>query len=151
MFCVRFSETVIKSAEHTRVQRVADVSVAAHVLVQCFDPDDLRSCGGQVRDCSFVAGAQERWRVIVAVLYLNDNLYKVSLYWNFLITHLRRIRILLKYTQEAEVKHNEADNCHIFLHFILLIQKLTKCVTPFFQNSDKVQKINLTNLPNQVK
>lgn len=72
------------------MQRVADVGIAAHVLVQGLDPDDLRACGGQVRDAGLVAGAEESRRVVVTVLHMNHYLHKVPLHWDLLVTHLRR-------------------------------------------------------------
>lgn len=72
------------------MQRVADVCIAANVLVQGFDPDDLGACRSQVGDASLVAGAEERRRVVVTVLHVNHHLHKVPLDWDLLVTHLRR-------------------------------------------------------------
>ena len=80
----------------TGVQRVADVCVAAHVLVQGLDPDDLSACGGQVGDADLVAGTEESRRVIIAVLHLNHHLHKVPLDWDLLVTHLRESEGVLK-------------------------------------------------------
>lgn len=71
------------------MQRVADVCIAAHVLVQGFDPYDLRACRGQVGDASLVARVQECWRVVVTVLHVNHHFNKVLLDWNLLVTYLR--------------------------------------------------------------
>ena len=74
----------------TRVERVADVGVAAHVFVQRLDPDDLGACGGQVGDADLISGAEEGWRVVVTVLHMHHYLHKVPLHRDLLITHLRR-------------------------------------------------------------
>lgn len=73
----------------TRVQRVADVGVASHVLVYGLDPEDLGARVGQVRDTDLIAGAEESRRVVVAVLHMNHHLCKVPLHWYPLVTHLR--------------------------------------------------------------
>lgn len=72
------------------MQRVADFSVATHVLVQGLDPDDLRAGGGLVGDAGLIAGAKESRRVVVTVLHVNHHLHKVPLHWDLLVTHLRR-------------------------------------------------------------
>lgn len=76
----------------TGVQRVADVGIAAHVLVQGLDSDDLGAHGGHVRDAGLVAGAEESWRVVVTVLHVDHHLCKVPFHWYLLVTHLMKRR-----------------------------------------------------------
>lgn len=78
------------------MKRIADVSIAAHVLVQGLDPDNLGACKGLVGDAGLVAGAEENRRVVVAVLHVNHHLHKVPLHWDLLVTHLRSSREVLK-------------------------------------------------------
>lgn len=74
----------------TRVQRVADFSIAAHVLVQGLDPDHLGACRGKVGDAGLVAWAEEGRRVVIIVLHINHHLHKVPFHWHLLVTHLKR-------------------------------------------------------------
>lgn len=78
------------------MQRIDDVSIAAHVLVQSLDPDDLRAHGDQVGDAGLVAGAEESWGVVVTILHHNHHLRKVPLHGDLLIPDLRRNQGLLK-------------------------------------------------------
>ena len=78
------------------MQRVADVSVAAHVLVQRLDADHLGASGGQVGDGGLVPRAEERWRVVVTVLHVNHHLHKVPFHRDLLVTHLRRSEDMLE-------------------------------------------------------
>lgn len=93
-----------KAALLTGVQRVADVCVAARVLVQGLDPDDLRARGGHVRDDGLVAGAQEGRRVVVAVLHVNYHFCKIPFHRDLLVKNLKgsgrgqRIMRLLYFT-----------------------------------------------------
>lgn len=80
----------------TRVEGVADVGVAAHVLVQGLDPDDLGACRGRAGEAGLVAGAEEGRRVVVAVLNVNHHLHKVPLHRDLLVTHLKWSKEMLR-------------------------------------------------------
>lgn len=79
----------------TWVQRIADISIAAHVFIKGFHPYDLRACRGLVRDDGFIAWAEESRWVVITVLHMNHYLHKVSLHRDLLVTHLQRCKIMV--------------------------------------------------------
>lgn len=72
----------------TGVERVAEVCMAACVLVQGFHPEDLGAGGGLVRHRGFISRAQENWRVVVTVLHVDHYFHKVPLNRDFLVSYL---------------------------------------------------------------
>lgn len=69
---------------------VAEVSIAAHVLVQGFDLDHLGACRCLLADGGLITWSEEGWRVVVTVLDVHQHFCKVPLDWDLLVTHLER-------------------------------------------------------------
>lgn len=81
-------ESQIKFILLTCVQRIANLGVAARVLVQGLDPNHLGAGGCLVGDGDLVAWTEEGRRVVIAVLHLDHNLHKVPFDWDLLVAHL---------------------------------------------------------------
>ena len=110
------------------MQRVADVCIASHVLVEGLDLDDLGAHRAQVGDAGLVARPEESRGVVVTVLHMNHYLCKVPLHWYLLVTHLRRRRRSLK-LPSLELKQETAA-AHVF--FYCCYDELMKCFRLYY-------------------
>lgn len=75
--------------ELTCEDRVADFSIAAHVFIQGFDLDHLGARRCLLADGGLITWSEEGWRVVVAVLDVNQNFCKVPLDRDLLVAHLK--------------------------------------------------------------